>query len=149
MGAFEYYGKSKLPRGFSYPLSYSVIATLIQSGAFPCISGLAFIRAENEGLISAHYSGPRAINEAPSLTLWINAVPSMLRKRMNELLITQGLPLLSRWAIQYTDRTLAVSQSDHRYRISYHHLAEDCQVKAENCHLVFDEDGSYLWNNRW
>lgn len=148
MAEFEYLGKPKLPRGFSLPLSYSTISTLIQTGAFPHISGLAFVGAENESLISAHYYGPRSVNEFPSLTLWVNAVPSTIRKRMNGLLINEGLPLLSEWATQYADPTLAASQLNHRYRISYHHMSGVGEDAPGEYQLMFQEDEPSLWNNR-
>lgn len=126
MSTFEWYGgKPKLSKGFSLPASYSTVESLAAAGSFPHLSGFYFTGPYEDHLLRGRFAGARSPLVKPSLSLWISAVPSALRKRLKELLLVEGFPALSAWAKQFADQSLACAQLDHTFDIRYEQLADD------------------------
>jgi hypothetical protein len=131
MSTFEWYGKTKLAKGFSFPATYSTLESMTEAAAFPHLSSLFFTEPCEHHLLRGRFVGARSTLVKPSLSLWINAVPSTLRKRLNELLLAEGFPALSAWAKQFADHSLARAQLDHTFGIRYEQLNVDATRQSD------------------
>lgn len=145
MTAYDYIGKSKLAHGFSYPISRTVVDSLFDTGALTNVTGLAFVGPSDDfRLLCARYSARRSRNKPHTLTLWINAVPSLIRQRLHDLLICDGMAALSAWASQFTDTTLAYSQLDHNFTITYTHTSKLNDPEPNQCTLKITQDDAHI-----
>lgn len=141
MQTYEYLGKPKLARGFSYPVSRSVIDALIDSGSLTNVTGLAFVGPSKEArLLCGRYYGPKSRNQMPDLTLWINAVPSSIRHCLQNLLVPEGFAALSSWASQFKDSTLTFSQLNHTFVIQYNLVPQLASDVAPKYALTITQD---------
>lgn len=140
MPAYVYYGKTKLARGFSYPVSRTTVDALIDSGVLKNLTGLAFVGPSANGrLLCARYSAPRTRNESLELSLWLNAAPSSISRTLRDLLTAEGLPALAAWTARFSDETLTHSQLDHTFTATYDQLPGRDAARPQ-FKLVFAED---------
>ncbi len=120
MPKYEFIGKSKLARGFSYPLKRSTLDAFLDASKIMLVTGVAYCDPSDEQrVLSATYYGPRKQEQSSTLTIWINAVPSRIRKHISVELGNSLLPRIGDWLVSLSDPTLLANQMDHRLEIYY------------------------------
>ena len=95
------FDKDDLPKGMSFPIRRSVFDLILNSrGVLDEVHHVYFSRPQRTGLLfRASYCGEdrRGWFAAGKSGLSIFAVPSAARKRVEEALIEEGMPLVNRW----------------------------------------------------
>ena len=95
------FDKDDLPKGMSFPIRRSAFDLVLNSrGVLDEVHHVYFSRPQRTGLLfRASYCGEdrRGWFAAGKSGLWIFAVPSAARKRVEEALIEEGMPLVTRW----------------------------------------------------
>jgi hypothetical protein len=133
MSDYEFIGKSRLSRGFSFPLKRSTLDAFLDHRQVQAVTGVAYCGpSDDRRVLSADYRywGPRDRGMSHSLILWLNAVPSAIRHYITKRIQEQVLPQLADWIRQFTDASKLASQLDHRFEIYYDKVSDD-----GSCHL--------------
>lgn len=126
MPEYEFIGKSKLARGFSYPLKRSALDSFLDGNNISLVTGVAYCEPSDEQrVLSATYYGPKNQEHRATLTIWVNAVPSRFRKHVSDQLEDAFLPRIGNWIVSLTDSTLLANQMDRRLEIFYNENTDD------------------------
>ncbi len=120
MSEYLFIGKSKLARGFSYPLKRSTLDSFLDINNIAMVTGVAYCEPSREQrVLAATYYGPPKRGQRSTLTIWVNAVPSQFRKHISDQLEDTFLQRTMDWLASLTDSTLLTNQMDHRLDIYY------------------------------
>jgi hypothetical protein len=113
---YQFIGKTKLPRGFSFPIGRSMLDGFLERERFTTITGVGFIGCSSPSdgrLLHADYRGWGNKYAEHSLNISISAVPSLMRLTAQRLLREAGFPVLSEWLRSFEDQTTLRSRTDH------------------------------------
>lgn len=126
MPEYEFIGKSKLGRGFSFPLKRSELDAFLDDNAISLVSAVGYCEpSDHHRVFAANYYGPRSQSDDPDLTLWINAVPSDIRHHIATEIGMSLLDQVRDWVIPLHDRAILANQMDHKLEIYYSRGLDD------------------------
>ena len=88
------FAKDKLPRSLGYPLKRSLLDAALQSSSvYQTVWYVLYSRTKFERVVlQAHFSWASG-----KIQITVHAVPASERKVTEDMLLTQGLPVLCRW----------------------------------------------------
>jgi hypothetical protein len=111
---YEFIGKAKLPKGFSFPIKRSVLDEFLRREGITNVTGVGYCgNSGHKVVLGANYYGPRSKSSRHTLTLWIYAVPSEIRRPIEELVVSAALPRLAEWLLSFSDGSLLRAKTDH------------------------------------
>jgi hypothetical protein len=126
MPEYEFIGKSRLTRGFSFPLKRSVLDAHLNDCGIKSVTGVAYCGpADDHRVLGADYHGPRNRRMVHTLNIWVNAVPSAIRHHVAQRLEKELLAKLVDWINRLGDPSKLSNQMDHRFEIYYGDMTED------------------------
>ena len=134
MPDYEFIGKSRLWRGYSYPMKRSIVDRLLNQHEVASVTGVAYCEhSADQRVLSAHYSGPKSHGLNHTLTLWFNAVPSLFRHRIATRLQEVFIESLLPWCSYIADPDLLAGQLDYRFNVHYSFDVADapCCLRTE------------------
>jgi len=133
MPDYEFIGKAQLSRGFSFPLKRSTLDAFLDEHELPIVTGVAYCEhSEHQRVFSAVYHGPRRRAEEHTLTLWIYAVPSSLRRHVASRIEDKWLAALASWIAGFENQSELVSQTNHRFDLHYTDMNDDGTCSLES-----------------
>jgi hypothetical protein len=107
-------GKAKLPKGLSFPIKSSALDLFLRREGIMKVTGVGYCGSdENRVVLRADFYGPRSKSSRHTLNLWIYAVPSEMRRSVEEVIVSETLPLLAEWLLSFNDDTLLRAKTDH------------------------------------
>jgi hypothetical protein len=110
---YELIGKAKLPKGLSFPVKRSVLDEFLRRERITNVTGVGFCGGSGRNVVlGADYYGPRRKSSRHTLNIWIYAVPSDIRKQVEELVVTVALPRLAEWLLSFSDDSLLRAKTD-------------------------------------
>ncbi|WP_435007138.1 hypothetical protein P12x_004512 [Tundrisphaera lichenicola] len=111
---YEFHGKAKLPKGFSFPMKRSVLDNFLRREGITKVTGVSFCGNSGDNIVlTARYYGPRRKSSRHTLSLSIYAVPSEIRKLVEELVVNEALPRLAKWLLSFSEESLLRARTDH------------------------------------
>lgn len=126
MPEYEFIGKSRLPRGFSFPLKRSALDAYLRDWDVNSVTGVAYCGpSDDHRVLGADYHGPRRCGMAHTLNVWVNAVPSAIRHHVAQKLEKDLLAKLADWITRLGDPSILSNQMDHRFEIYYGEMTDD------------------------
>ena len=131
MPDYEFIGKSRLARGFSFPLKRAALDASLDDRGVTTVTGVAYCGpSDDRCILSADYRGPRKRGMPHSLNLWLNAVPSSNCHHVAQTIERELLARLADWIIELTNQSAPYNQMDHRFEIYYNDVNEEgvCQL---------------------
>lgn len=132
MPDYEFIGKSQLSRGFSFPLKRSVLDAFLDERQVDAITCVAYCGpSTGHRVFCADYRGPQVRGDGHSLTLWVNAVPSGIRKYVSQRIEQEMLADLVDWILLFRDESQLASQMDHRFEVYYAEVSESGECELE------------------
>ena len=95
------FAKNKLPRSLGYPLKRSLLdAALRSSSVYQTVWYVLYSRSRFQRVVlQAHFTPENKIDNLASgkIQITVHAVPASERKAIEDLLLSEGLPVLCRW----------------------------------------------------
>ncbi len=132
MPDYEFIGKLRLRREFSFPLKRSTLDAFLDDRGISAVTAVAYCGpSDDRRVLCADYHGPRKNGMSHSLNLWVNAVPSAIRHHVAQVIEKDLLAKLGAWIIQFTDRSKTSNQMDHRFEIYYDDVTDDGVCRLE------------------
>jgi hypothetical protein len=129
--SYEFIGKAKLPKGLSFPIKRSVLDEFLHRLGITKITGVGFCGKSGHNLVlSADYYGPRSKSSRHTLNLWIYAVPSGIRKPVEELVVSVALPGLAEWILSFSDDSLLRAKTDHSTSFAFEKISGGDRLAA-------------------
>jgi len=128
MAEYFYFGRPKLPRGYSYPIKRGKLDCILDASQVLSVTSVAFCHCHDDGLVlSVDYWETRQKPVQYGLQLWIHAVPSKERHVIQDTLLVKVFPVLVTW-IKTIDRpAIGFNQTDHSIRFFIRNGSMDVQ----------------------
>lgn len=125
MPDYEFSGRARLGRGFSYPLKRSVLDKLPDERKINAITYVGYCGpSKDHRVCCAHNYGPYSQVGSHSLAFSVNAVPSAIRKRVSRRLESDVLSDLVDWILHFENESKLVSQMQHQFEVYYTDVTE-------------------------
>ena len=128
MAEYFYFGRPKLPHGYSYPLKRGELDRILDASQVLSVTSVAFCQCQDDGLVlSVDYWETRRKPAEHGLQLWIHAIPSKERHVAHDTLLEQVFPVLVTWIKTFDRPATGFSQTDHSIRFFIREGNIDCQ----------------------
>jgi hypothetical protein len=117
MAEYFYFGRPKLPRGYSYPMKRGELDRILDASQVVSVTSVAFCGCpDDHRVLEANYWGPRRKHAEHGLQLWICAVSSQERHVVHDTLLEKVFPVLVTWIKTFDSLATTLSQTDHSIR---------------------------------
>lgn len=110
--------KFKIPKGYSYPLKRSVLDAWLETTGLTQLAGVSYVFFQHSDnlVIRALFTGETIkYRTAGTYQVWIYAVPSAEKSAIEQLIMTEALPILGDWL-------MAAEKAGNSWRGKSHHL---------------------------
>lgn len=110
---YEFLGKTKLRKGLSFPIKRSVLDEFLRREGITKVTAVGYCANSGHNVVlKADYFGSRRKSRGHALVLWIYAVPSDIRNRVEELVVNAVFPRLAKWLLSFSDDSLLRAKTD-------------------------------------